>query len=48
MAYIKILAKKNVNSLTKKILYWKMPIGMRIVGVPKKPLSIAYWRKEKD
>jgi hypothetical protein len=25
-----------------------MPTGIRMVGVPKKPLSIAYWRKEKD
>ena len=25
-----------------------MPIGIRIVGVPKKPLSIAHQRKEKD
>jgi hypothetical protein len=48
MACIEISAKKNVNSLTKKIPYWKMPIGMRMVGVPKEPLSIAYWRKEKD
>jgi hypothetical protein len=25
-----------------------MPIGIKIVGVPKEPLSIAYWKKEKD
>jgi hypothetical protein len=48
MAYVRILAKKNVDSLTRKISYWKMPIGMRIVKVLKEPLSIAYWRKEKD
>jgi hypothetical protein len=48
MAYIKILAKRNVNSLTRKIPYWKMPTGTKIVGVPKEPLSITYWRKEKD
>jgi hypothetical protein len=48
MAYIRILTKRNINSLTRKIFYWKMPIGIRIVGVPKKPLSMAYWRKEKD
>jgi hypothetical protein len=48
MVYIKILARKNVDSITKKIPYWKMPIGIRIVGLPKEPLSIAYWRKEKD
>jgi hypothetical protein len=48
MVHIKILARKNIDSLTRKIPYWKMPIGMRIVEVPKEPLSIAYWRKEKD
>jgi hypothetical protein len=42
MAYIKILARKNVDSLTKKIPYWKMPIGMKIVEIPKEPLPIAY------
>jgi hypothetical protein len=25
-----------------------MPAGIRIVKVPKEPLSIAYWRKEKN
>ena len=25
-----------------------MPIGIRIVGIPNKLLSITYWRKEKD
>jgi hypothetical protein len=25
-----------------------MPLGIRIVGIPKKPLSIAYQKKEKD
>jgi hypothetical protein len=25
-----------------------MPTGIRIVGVPKEPLSITYWKKEKD
>jgi hypothetical protein len=48
MACVRILAKKNINSLTRKILYWKMPTGIRIVGVPKEPLSMACWRKEKD
>jgi hypothetical protein len=42
MACVRILAKRNINSLTKKILYWRMPIGIRIVGVPREPLSIAY------
>jgi hypothetical protein len=42
MACIKILAKRNVDSLTKKIFYWKMPIGIKIVEIPKNLLSIAY------
>jgi hypothetical protein len=41
MAYIKILAKRNINSLIKKIPYWRMPIGIKIVGVPKELLSIT-------
>jgi hypothetical protein len=48
MARVKVLAKKNINSLTRKIPYWKMPIGTKMVKMPKKPLSITYWRKEKD
>jgi hypothetical protein len=48
MAHVRILAKRNINSLTRKIFYWKMPTGMRIVRVPKEPLSITCWRKEKD
>jgi hypothetical protein len=48
MACIRILAKKNIDSLTRKIPYWKMPIGTKMVGVPKEPLSMTYWRKEKD
>jgi hypothetical protein len=42
MVRVKILARKNINSLTKKIPYWKIPIGIKIVGVPKEPLSITY------
>jgi hypothetical protein len=42
MAYIRISVKKNIDSLTRKIPYWKMPIRMRMVGVPKELLSIAY------
>jgi hypothetical protein len=42
MAHIKILVKRNVNNLTKIFFYWRMPTGIKIVGVPKKPLSIAY------
>jgi hypothetical protein len=47
MAYIRVLTKRNINGLIKEILYWKMPIGMRIVGVLKKLLSITYWKKKK-
>ena len=36
MARTKILVKKNINSLTKKIPYWRMPIGIRIVEIYKK------------
>jgi hypothetical protein len=42
MVCIRILARKNINSLIKKIPYWRMPIGIKIIGVPKEPLSIAY------
>jgi hypothetical protein len=42
MVRVRILAKRNIDSLTRKILYWKMPIGIRIVGVLKKPLFIVY------
>jgi hypothetical protein len=48
MAHIKILARRNIDSLTRKISYWRMPTGIKIVEVPREPLSIAYWRKEKD
>jgi hypothetical protein len=48
MVHIRILARKNINSLIRKILYWRMPTGIRIVGVFKELLSIVYWRKEKD
>jgi RNase P protein component len=42
MAHVRILIKRNINSLTRKIPYYKKPIGMKIVGVPKEPLSMAY------
>jgi hypothetical protein len=42
VTYTKILGKRNVNSLIRKIFYYKIPIGIKIVGVPKKPLSITY------
>ena len=33
MVYIKILVKRNINSLTRKISYRKMPIGIKIVRI---------------
>jgi hypothetical protein len=42
MVRVRILARRNVNSLTRKIFYWRMPTGMRMVRVPREPLSIAY------
>jgi hypothetical protein len=42
MAHVKILARKNINSLTKMIFYWRMPTKIKIVGVLKELLSIAY------
>ena len=33
MASTKILVKTPINSLTKKIPYWRMPIGIKIVGI---------------
>ena len=42
MARIRVLSKKNINNLTKKIPYWKMPIEIKIVGLYKKLLSIVY------
>jgi hypothetical protein len=47
MVRVKIPAKKNVNSLTKKISYWKMPIGIRIMGVPKKTIIHNMLKKRK-
>ena len=35
MASVKILVKIPINSLTKKIPYWKIPIKIRIVGIYK-------------
>ena len=42
MARIRILSRRNVDSLTREIPYQRMPIGMRIVGMPKELLSMAY------
>jgi hypothetical protein len=42
MVRTKILGRRNINSLTKKIPYWRMPIGIRMVGLPKEPLSITH------
>ena len=48
MVRIRIPSRKNIDNLTRKVLYWKIPTGIRIVGMPKKPLSIAYREKKKD
>jgi hypothetical protein len=48
MVCVRISARRNINSLTRKIPYWRMPTGIKIIGVPREPLSMAYWRKEKD
>jgi hypothetical protein len=48
MVHIKILTRKNIDSLIRKIPYWRMPAGIRIIKVLREPLSIVYWRKEKD
>jgi hypothetical protein len=42
MVCVRTLAKRNINSLTKKIFYQRMPTGIRIVGISKKLLSIVY------
>jgi hypothetical protein len=42
MVHIKILARRNVDSLIRKIPYWRMPIGIRIIKVPKELLSMTY------
>ena len=42
MACTRILSKRNINSLTQKIPYRRIPIGIRMVGMPKELLSIAY------
>jgi hypothetical protein len=42
MVHTRILARRDINSLTKNILYWRMPKGIKIVGLPKKLLSITY------
>ena len=33
MARIRILAKRNINSLIRKILYQRMPIGTKMVEI---------------
>ena len=42
MVHTRIPNRKNINSLTRKIPYKKMPIKIKIVEIPKKPLPIAY------
>jgi hypothetical protein len=42
MVRVKILAKGNIDSLTRKIPYWKILIGMGMVEILRELLSIAY------
>ena len=42
MARTRIPSKRNINNLTRKIPYRKIPTGIRIVEMPKKLLSMAY------
>jgi hypothetical protein len=48
MACIRIPGRRNINSLIRKIPYWKMLIGIRIMGLPKELLFIVYWRQKED
>ena len=42
MARIKILVRRNINSLTKKNSYRRMPINIKIVEIYRKLLFIVY------
>ena len=42
MASIKILVKTPINSLTKEVFYYGMPKKIKIVGIYRQLLSIAY------
>ena len=42
MARTRILNRRNINSLTQKIPYRKIPTGIKVVEMPKKLLSMAY------
>ena len=46
MARIRISSRRNINGLTRKISYKRIPTGTKIVGILRKPLSMAYKRKE--
>ena len=48
MAFSKTAKNKYNSNATQKILYIKMPIGIKIVELSREPLSIAYGRKEKN
>ena len=42
MASAKILIRIPVNSTTRKVSYWGMPKGIKIVGIYKQLLSIVH------
>ena len=46
MAYNRKIAYRYNSYITKKILYIKIPIGIRMVELSKQPLSIVYGGKE--
>jgi hypothetical protein len=48
MVCVKTLSRRNIDSLTRKIPYWRMPIRIRIVGLPRELLSIICRRQKED
>ena len=47
MAYTRILSGKNIDNLTWKIFYRRMPIGMRVVEMPKKNYYLWHIEEKK-
>ena len=41
MASAKILVKTPINSVTRKVSYWGMPRGIKIMGIYRQLLFIA-------
>ena len=46
MAYNQRIVYKYNSYATRKILYIRMPIGIKVVELSKQPLSMAYRGKE--